>query len=87
MGDDEVLIVWIELHGEMATNEGGELFGASRFGRYVPHARRMVIARGDDAATDRAMRRAHNDGPMTRELSDQRAVRIPTPAPSCPRSR
>jgi hypothetical protein len=69
--DDDVLVVWIELHRKMTANEGGELIGLSRDAGYVPYARRLISARSDYVATVWAICRAPNNGPMALELYDQ----------------
>ena len=80
MGDDDVFVLGIHLHEEMAANEGGELFGISPFGRYIPHSRRLFRTCGDDAATIGAIRGAVDAVLMSLELSDQApAVGLPHP--------
>ena len=41
---EDVLVVWIELHRDMATNEVGEVFGPSRFGKYDEHGNEVELA-------------------------------------------
>lgn len=68
-GDDDLLVAWIGLNGEMTADERGELFGRARFWGDVPNPRGLVSAAGNDATTIWAIRRAMDAIAMASELT------------------